>query len=191
MGSGTAERPQGHAEWRGRPIYGYDSPVVQESYTSREAASVAAFFLPHLRPGMSLLDCGCGPGAITLGLAEAVAPGRAIGVDLEPGMVRRADEFARERQVENVEFQVADIGELPFPENSFDAVFTSAVLEHLADPIQAFEEIHRTLRPGGLIGATCTDWGEPLISPPNLALSRVFELFERGFNHHGGSLNRG
>ena len=92
MGSGVAEQPEGHSEFRGRPIYGYDSPVVQESYTSREAAQVAAFLLPHLRPGMTLLDCGCGPGALTLGLAEAVAPGRVVGIDLEPGMVSRASE---------------------------------------------------------------------------------------------------
>lgn len=44
--------------------------------TRRSAGNAAAFLLPHLRPGMRLLDCGCGPGTITLGLAEAVAPGK-------------------------------------------------------------------------------------------------------------------
>lgn len=191
MGRGVAGQPEGRSDFAGRPIYGYDSPVVQESYTSREAARVAAFLLPHLRSGMSLLDCGCGPGAITLGLAEAAAPGRVIGIDLEPGMVSRANESAREQRVKNVEFQVADVGDLPFPGNSFDVVFTSAMLEHLADPEHALEQMNRVLTPGGLIGAICTDWGEPLISPSNQAVSRFFELFERGFNYQGGSLNRG
>jgi SAM-dependent methyltransferase len=140
---------------------------------------------------MTLLDCGCGPGAITVGLAEAVAPGRAIGVDLEPGMVARAEALRKERHLENVEFQVADIHELPFPVESFDVVFTSSVLEHLADPGQALENMHRALKPGGLLGAVCTDWGEPLISPPNQEVKRFFELFEKGFKHQGGSLNRG
>ncbi len=123
---------------RGRP-YGYDSPVVQEGYIPREAARQAAFLLPHLRSGMALLDCGCGPGTITLGLAEAVAPGEVVGIDLEPGMVELAKGFAKERGIANARFEVADIGELPFPDDSFDAVFSCAVLEHLADPLQALK----------------------------------------------------
>jgi cyclopropane fatty-acyl-phospholipid synthase-like methyltransferase len=45
-------------------------------HAERTAQSHAAFLLPHLRPGMDLLDLGCGPGSITLGLAAAVAPGK-------------------------------------------------------------------------------------------------------------------
>ncbi len=50
----------------------------------RTAERFAAQLLPHLRPGMRLLDCGCGPGSITVGLASVVAPGEVVGVDLEP-----------------------------------------------------------------------------------------------------------
>ncbi len=171
--------------------YGYGSPVVQEHYAAREASPAADFFLPHLRPGMTLLDCGCGPGAITLGLAEAVAPGQVVGIDLEPTMVELANALAEERQVTNLRFQVADIRELPFPDSSFDAVFTSAVLEHLANPVQALQEMGRVLRVDGLIGAISTDWSELLISPADESVRQFFELFERGFKRHGGSLNRG
>ena len=52
----------------------------------RTAAENAAFFLPYLRPGLRLLDVGSGPGSITLGLAEAVAPGEAVGI--EPTLAR-------------------------------------------------------------------------------------------------------
>ena len=54
------------------------------------------------RSGMTLLDCGCGPGTLTLGLAAAVAPGQVVGIDLEPGMIARAIATAAERQVANV-----------------------------------------------------------------------------------------
>ena len=50
---------------------------------TRTAAAQADFLLPHLRPGMRLLDVGCGPGSITLDLAEVVAPGEVVGVDID------------------------------------------------------------------------------------------------------------
>ena len=187
----TQDQPESHPNQQDGSIYGYRSPVVQEYYAAREAAAAASFFLPHIQSGMTLLDCGCGPGTITLGLAETAAPGQVVGVDLEPSMIELANAFAEERQVANVRFQVADICELPFPDGSFDAVFTSSVLEHLGNPVQALQEIGRVFKVGGLIGVTCTDWSEPLISPPDESVGRFFELFERGFKNNGGSLYRG
>ncbi|MBT4513968.1 MAG: class I SAM-dependent methyltransferase, partial [Chloroflexi bacterium] len=124
-------------DWDGRPFYGYDSNDVQATYSGRQAESVADFLLPHLTPGMSLLDVGCGPGSITLGLGAVVSPGNAVGVDLEPGMIEQAKAMASEAEINNVEFQVANIYDLPFDDGQFDVVFTSAILEHLADPVGA------------------------------------------------------
>ena len=50
-----------------------DMSTVRKTIAGRTAAKCAAFFLPHLRSSMRLLDCGCGPGSITLDLAEVVA----------------------------------------------------------------------------------------------------------------------
>jgi SAM-dependent methyltransferase len=183
----TTEKP----EYGGRPAYGYDAPVVQNFYSLHASDGTTGYFLPHLKSGMALLDCGCGPGTITLGLAQAVAPAQATGIDIEPSMIEQAKAFAAERQVDNVEFQVADICNLPFSDNSFDVVLTSAVLEHLGDPERALKELHRVVKKGGLVGVVNTDWGDPLISPENESVSRFFEIFERGFNLYGGSLNRG
>ena len=71
----------------GREVYtpGYGGPTNQVM-VRRTAAGAASFLLPHLRSGIRLLDCGCGPGSITIGLAEAVAPGEVVGIDLEPTM---------------------------------------------------------------------------------------------------------
>ena len=187
----TPANPDDQADQPGSHIYGYNSAAVQDHYIQREAAAAADFFLPHLSHGMTVLDCGCGPGTITFGLAEAVAPAETVGVDLEPTMIARAEAFAGERDVPNVRFQVADIFELPFDDGSFDAVYSCAVLEHLGEPVRALQEMGRVLKPGGVIGVVSTDWAEALISPPSEAVSLFFELFERGFNRNNGSMNRG
>ncbi|MDP6454714.1 MAG: methyltransferase domain-containing protein [SAR202 cluster bacterium] len=183
----TTDKP----EYDGRPAYGYDAPVIHNYYSLHNSEGTTGYLLPHLKSGMTLLDCGCGPGTITLGLAQVVAPAQATGIDIEPGMIEQAKAFAAERGVENVEFQQADILNLPFADNSFDVVLTSAVLEHLNDPESAVKELHRVVKKGGLVGVVNTDWGDPLISPENESVSRFFEIFERGFNLYGGSLNRG
>ena len=61
--------------------FGYEAPV-QEYLQLHTVERCAEFFTPHLRPGMSLLDAGCGPGTTTVGLAPRVAPGRLVAVDL-------------------------------------------------------------------------------------------------------------
>ena len=181
----------GRPEINGRSFYGYDSSDVQDSYTGRDIEVEAGFILPHLKPGMSLLDCGCGPGAITFGLADVVAPGRVVGADIEPAMIEQATRLAAESGVQNVEFSVGDIYDLPFEDGEFDIVFSHSVTEHLSDPVRALRELHRVAKPGGLAGIVKTDWTFPFIVPESEGFSKFFELFEGGFNRIGGSLNRG
>src|SRR5215467_1957963 len=83
---------------------------------SRTAAQWVGFFLPHLRPGMSLLDCGCGGGAITLDLAQIVAPGQVVGIDTDASQLELARTLAAERGATNVRFESASVYDLPFPD---------------------------------------------------------------------------
>jgi ubiquinone/menaquinone biosynthesis C-methylase UbiE len=87
---------------------------LRQDYATRTADRQAAFVLPHLRPGMDLLDVGCGPGTITLGLAQAVAPGHVTGIDHDSVHVEAATALAAERGVNNVTFQTGDALSLPF-----------------------------------------------------------------------------
>ena len=180
-----------HPMYEEGPAFGYDTLEVQEHYTGRTFEQVQTYFAGRLKPGMNVLDCGCGPGTLTLGLAQAVDPGQATGIDIEPGMVDRANALANEGGIKNVEFRVDDITDLSFPNDCFDLVFVSAVLEHLPDPVVALKEIRRVLKPGAATVIINTDWGDPLISPESDDIRRFFELFEAGFNRYGGSLNRG
>jgi ubiquinone/menaquinone biosynthesis C-methylase UbiE len=119
---------------------------------ARRAGGAGAFFAPQLQAGMRLVDCGCGPGSITVDLARAVAPGDAIGIDLRADALTQGRSLAWERGIANVAFQAASVYQLPYTDGSFDAAFACAVLQHLAAPIAALKEIRRVLRPGGVIG---------------------------------------
>src|SRR5271163_3663638 len=77
---------------------------VLRSHRWRTAENSAAYLLPHLRPGMDLLDVGCGPGTITTDLAASVGQGRVIGVDREPAVVAEASGRLEAGATANVEF---------------------------------------------------------------------------------------
>ncbi|MBI4312966.1 MAG: methyltransferase domain-containing protein, partial [Chloroflexi bacterium] len=145
---------------------GYSQTVVNR-FQQRRADFYAATLLTRLRPGMSVLDCGSGPGSITLDLAEAVAPGQVVGIDIEPTQAARAQANAAERGVLNVRFQTADVHKLPFDDSAFDAMFACAVLQYLRDPWQALAEMRRVLKPGGVIGLTNVAFQGGLHWPPS------------------------
>src|SRR6516164_7135292 len=86
-----------------------DNPAADAFLRQRTAAGEADFFLPHLRPGMRMLDCGSGPGTITLGLAAAVAPGEVVGVDLQPVQAAAARALAAARGVAGARFLTGDL----------------------------------------------------------------------------------
>jgi ubiquinone/menaquinone biosynthesis C-methylase UbiE len=140
---------------------GYSAPVLS-FMEQRTADTQAGFFLPQLMSGWSVLDAGCGPGTITLGLGRKVAPGLVIGIDVEDAQFAKASEQARGEGA-HVEFRQASVYQLPFQDHCFDAVFSHALLEHLAEPVAALRELRRVLKPGGLIGVRAGDMGGILI----------------------------
>jgi ubiquinone/menaquinone biosynthesis C-methylase UbiE len=101
---------------------------------ARSADRQAGFILPHLRVGMRLLDCGYGPGSITVDLAAAIAPGQVEGIDIGSTQIAAARARAIERRITNVHFPVADIYTQPFPTGSFDVVFANTVNPASARP---------------------------------------------------------
>lgn len=140
---------------------------------------------------MRVLDVGCGPGTITLGLAGVVAPGRVEGVDQQLTLVERARAITSERTAENVSYGVADVYNLPFLSQSFDAVFAHAVLMFMSDPVAALVEIRRVLRPGGLVGLRDPDLGSTFFAPATSLLQHWLDLRIRVRKHDGGDSSRG
>lgn len=154
---------------------------------TRNADKQAAFFLPYLHCGMKLLDCGSGPGSITVGLAKAVAPGQTVGIDNDSFQVERARIYTAEQEVDTLHFESGSVYQLPFTDGSFDAVFSHALLEHLSNPLLALKEMQRVVRPGGVIGVRTRDWEGTLLAPADPMLRHSFELYERLSALNGGS----
>jgi ubiquinone/menaquinone biosynthesis C-methylase UbiE len=142
------------------------SEIITQYMGQRTASSHAAFLLPYLKPGMSLLDCG--PGTITLGFAELGSPGEVAGIDFAENQIELANTSAAKQGISNARFMVGSIYEIPFPDNSFDAVFNHAVLEHLSEPRKALSEMHRVLKPGGVIGVREGDRASKVFWLPSL-----------------------
>jgi len=155
--------------------HGHADPVLQ-SHRWRTVANSAGYLAPHLRPGLDLLDVGCGPGTITVDLAGRVAPGRVLGLDVSAAPLDEARELAVRSGVE-VEFAVGDGYALDAADGSFDVVHAHQVLQHLTDPVAALREMARVCRPGGLVAVRDVDYATFTWFPADAGLDRWLELY--------------
>ncbi|MFC3229649.1 class I SAM-dependent methyltransferase [Marinibaculum pumilum] len=117
----------------------------------------AAEILAHLdlRPGMSILDVGCGPGRLALPAARAVAPdGIVVALDLQEGMLARAGERAQATGVGNIRFVQGDCTQAELDPASFDRALLVTVLGEIPDQGAALRAIHGALKPGGILSVT-------------------------------------
>jgi ubiquinone/menaquinone biosynthesis C-methylase UbiE len=170
--------------------HGHHESVLR-SHTWRTAENSAGYLLGELRPGLELLDVGCGPGTITLDLAARVAPGRAVGVDREQNIVEEAERLRADRGVENASFYVGDVYGLEMPDASFDVVHAHQVLQHLKDPVAALTEMRRVLRPEGLLAVRDSDYGAKIWAPQDARLDRWMELYHQVTSANGAEADAG
>lgn len=137
--------------------HGHHESVLR-SHTWRTVANSAAYLTPHLHPGLSLLDIGCGPGTLTVDLARRVAPGRVVGIDASGAVLDGARRRADDAGVD-VEFAEGDVYRLDLPDDAFDVVHAHQLLQHLTDPVAALREMRRVTRPGGIVAIRDSDYG--------------------------------
>jgi ubiquinone/menaquinone biosynthesis C-methylase UbiE len=144
---------------------------LQAAIKLRGADVYADFLIPHLRPDAMVLDCGCGTGTITLGLAESVPEGHFVGVDLDLSGLKGAQRAAVSLGHQNVSWIGADGRSLPFHGAIFDAVLCHSMLETLDDPAPVIAELRRLTKRGGVVGVASVEYdgiilaGEPTAGP--------------------------
>lgn len=170
--------------------HGHHESVLR-SHTWRTAANSAAYLLPSLKPQMSILDIGCGPGTITADLAELVPEGRVTAVDHAPGILDRARATAAERGLENVEFAVADVHALDHPDDTFCVVHAHQVLQHVGDPVRALREMYRVTRPGGFVAVRDSDYAAMAWFPLSRGMDDWLDLYRRVARANGGEPDAG
>jgi ubiquinone/menaquinone biosynthesis C-methylase UbiE len=170
-------------------FYSVGDIEAQRTYLGqRKATEWIGFFLPHLRSGMDVLDCGCGVGSITLDLASVVSPGNVTGIDLDIDQIRFARTQAVRRGMSNVVFQQSSVYKLPFRDSAFDAVLAHTLLMHLNDPLGALKEMRRVLKkPSGVIGVFDDDFGSFFFSPPTPLLDKATKMLIQIIEANGGS----
>jgi ubiquinone/menaquinone biosynthesis C-methylase UbiE len=132
----------------GFPIYNWGFNVLGGH--KHEAFRQRVIDLAGLQGGERVLDAGCGTGLTTLRIAEQYPDCVVHGIDLSPKMIEAAQKDATESGLA-VDLRIGSITNLPYPEASFDVVFTNIMYHHLdlTEKRQAVAEITRVLEPGG------------------------------------------
>jgi SAM-dependent methyltransferase len=153
----------------------------------RTAERSCAFFRHHVRSASRILDCGCGPGSITVGLAHWAPDGQTVGIDIGAEQLDGARARARDLGVENVAFRQGDIFALPFEDDSFDVVFSQTVLYHIPAPEKALAEIKRVLRPGGLVALRDALNASIMIWPDDPLVRELGRMIRLGAQRSGGN----
>jgi SAM-dependent methyltransferase len=168
--------------------HGHHESVLR-SHLWRTAGNSAAYLLPYLEPGMNLLDIGCGPGNLTVDLAQHVAPGRVIGLDAAAEVIDLARSTSETSA--DVEFVVGDAYHLQFDDETFDVVHAHQVLQHLSDPVAALVEMSRVTKPGGIVAVRDADYGAMTWYPDNPALDRWLDVCQAVVRSTGGEPDAG
>ncbi|MEO7126961.1 MAG: class I SAM-dependent methyltransferase [Nakamurella sp.] len=174
-----------------RYTHGYDESVLR-SHTWRTVDNSAAYLAPHLRPGLSLLDVGCGPGTITSEFAHRLAPGRVVAIDPSAEVLSAARVVA-ENAGATIHFVQADIYDdvhawAPGGER-FDIVHAHQVLQHVPDPVTALRAMRATCAPGGLVAARDADYAGFFWYPRIPELDEWLELYRAVARGNGGEPN--
>ena len=149
-----------------------------------------------LRSGTAFLDVGCGAGEVCVEIAAQVgSEGRVAGIDRSAAMIDAA-QGAAAKSGRVIDLRVGSAYDLPFPDESFDAVRAERVLQHLEDPEAALREMLRVTKPGGKLLLMDPDHGQAGLAVDEPAQRRVFEAARRSLlsmivNSHSGVRLRG
>ncbi|WP_432797497.1 class I SAM-dependent methyltransferase [Poriferisphaera sp. WC338] len=153
-------RPEQRLGIRARMLLGLEqlfpvletAPAITGDESAFEYRKAAGSYQRHVDEvggldGKTILDFGCGWGGETVWLGERAKA--AMGCDINKSALRDANDFARQMGAGNVKFAESGVNGLPYEDETFDAIFSTNVFEHVMQPAAMLSEIRRVLKPGG------------------------------------------
>jgi len=153
----------------------FDCLTLLDSLPYYREYKTNSYELLDLRPGMRVLEAGCGLGDDAFRIAERIIPGgKVIGLDASAAMIEKARRRALTAQLP-VEFLTGDVKDLPFPDHSFARCRIDRVLQHIREPQEAIADLVRVLEPGGLILAYDNDWGTFSMTSRDVEITKTME----------------
>ena len=124
-------------------------PSLGKSVSARTRRTITYL---DLKPGMQVLDAGCGPGRLSIPLAEAVGlQGSVTAMDLQEGMLAIVRERAAKSSLSNIFYILGGIGETSLAENTFDRVVLITVIGEIPDRESALLDLYSAMKPGGIL----------------------------------------
>ena len=163
-----------------KPMSSFDFRFMSVGYRFRD------FFRPRInileevgiRQGFHVLDYGCGPGGYIIPLAELVGKsGRVYALDIHPLAIQKIRDIVSKRQLINVEIILSDC-QTGLPDNRLDAVLLYDAYHHLSDPDTVVKELHRVLKPDGILSFSDHHMKESEIVA-SATNNRLFELLKK------------
>ena len=144
-----------------------------------------------IKPGMRVLDVGCGPGYASFDLAQLVGPeGEVVAVDQSELFLKTLKAGAQARGLDNIRTIHSELGSFAWPEGEFDAVWTRWVLCFLPDPKSALAGIVRALKPGGVfVAQEYVDYRSFRLEPVEPVFDRFVDAVEKSWLHFEGDPN--
>ena len=121
-----------------------------------------------------ILDIGCGCGGAAIHLIKNHGAKSVLGIDVEPLVVKRAEEIAAKQGLSNLaQFRCVKPGPLDIPDESVDLVFSKEVFLHISNKEDLMKDIHRVLKPNGLVAVS--DWMRIDDNPPSLLMQQYID----------------
>jgi SAM-dependent methyltransferase len=134
-----------------------------------------------LRPGITVVDVGCGTGFFTRLIARGMKrKGHVLGIDVDWRLLEHAEEFSAKEHLNIIEYRKGDAYEIPLPDNYADLTVSHMVLHWLSNPLQAMTEMRRITKVGGTVAAVGID-GDIYYDPNNPRLNELDARFDGAF----------